>query len=216
MQNVGCAGVYSSLGMAAAKLKAGEMPEPINNLGWDLLAKGATRTGQAYDAIFNRGADGFDVFLDYLDALARDNIQTWRLIQNSQRPDIGNREEKIFKRQTGQPAGMPASTASILSNPFDPVRDFRRATTVEEMQKALPSVGRAFEKNPGLDVRIQSPMRRQEAGEPSYYDFVSQLQGAAAGQQALARDQELDRLSLLKRQELVQAQIRARIAAGPR
>ena len=216
LQNVGFAGVYSSLGIAAAKLHSGESIEPINNLGWDLLIKSAQRTGQAWDALANRGADGLDVFKDLLDTMAQDNIQAWRLYQNAQRPDIGNREEKIFKRQTGEPNRLSATAASQLSNPFDPIKDFRRATTVEEIQKALPSVGRAFERNPNLDVRIQSPIRRQEAGEPSYYDFVSQLQGEAAGQAALQRDQQLDQLSLLKRQELARAQIRARIAAGPR
>jgi len=216
LQNVGFAGIHSSLGMSAAKVKSGEVPEPINNLGWDLVAKGSVRTAQFLHALSSgRGADSFDVFTDYLDSMARDNIQAWRLWQNRSRPDIGNREEKIFKRQTGKAPGMSASMSSLLANPMDPTRDFRQATTVEEMQKALPGLDRAFAADPNKDIRIQSPMRKLNES-PSYYDFVSEIQGPAAGQQALARDRELDRLSLLKRQELRRAQVRAQIAAGPR
>ena len=216
LQNVGFAGIHSSLGMSAAKVKSGEVPEPINNLGWDLVAKGSVRTAQFLHALSSgRGADSFDVFTDYLDSMARDNIQAWRLWQNRSRPDIGNREEKIFKRQTGKAPGMSASMSSLLANPMDPTRDFRQATTVEDMQKALPGLDRAFAADPNKDIRIQSPMRKLNES-PSYYDFVSEIQGPAAGQQALARDRELARLSLLKRQELRRAQMRAQIAAGPR
>jgi len=180
LQNVGFAGILSSLGMAAAKVNSGEVPEPVNNLGWDLVLKGSIRTGQFAHALTSRGADAADVFTDYLDSMARDNIQAWRLWQNRTRPDIGNREEKIFKRQTGKPAGMSASMSSLLANPMDPTRDFRQATTEEDMQKALPGLDRALAMDPSKDIRIQSPMRPLNES-PSYYDFVGQLQGQEAG-----------------------------------
>ena len=215
LQNVGFAGILSSLGMAAAKVNSGEVPEPVNNLGWDLVLKGSIRTGQFAHALTSRGADAADVFTDYLDSMARDNIQAWRLWQNRTRPDIGNREEKIFKRQQGKSPGMSASMSSLLANPMDPTRDFRQATTEEDMQKALPGLDRALAMDPNKDIRIQSPMRPLNES-PSYYDFVGQLQGQEAGQAALQRDQQLERLSLLKRQEVMRAKYRAQTVGGPR
>jgi hypothetical protein len=215
LQNVGFAGILSSLGMAAAKVNSGEVPEPVNNLGWDLVLKGSIRTGQFAHALTSRGADAADVFTDYLDSMARDNIQAWRLWQNRTRPDIGNREEKIFKRQQGKSPGMSASMSSLLANPMDPTRDFRQATTEEDMQKALPGLDRALAMDPSKDIRIQSPMRPLNES-PSYYDFVGQLQGEEAGQAALQRDQQLERLSLLKRQEVMRAKYRAQTVGGPR
>jgi len=147
--------------------------------------------------------------------MARDNIQAWRLWQNRTRPDIGNREEKIFKRQQGKSPGMSASMSSLLANPMDPTRDFRQATTEEDMQKALPGLDRALAMDPSKDIRIQSPMRPLNES-PSYYDFVGKLQGEEAGQAALQRDQQLERLSLLKRQEVMRAKYRAQTVAGPR
>jgi len=145
-----------------------------------------------------------------------DNIQAWRLYQNANRPDIGNREEKIFKRQMGKNgSSLSASMASMMMNPMDPTRDFRQATTEEDMQKALPGLDRALAMDPSKDIRIQSPMRTLNES-PSYYDFVGQLQGEEAGQAALQRDQQLDRLSLLKRQEVMRAKYRAQTVGGPR
>jgi len=215
LQNVGFAGILSSLGMAASKVNSGEVPEPINNLGWDLVLKGSIRTGQFAHALTSRGADAADVFTDYLDSMARDNIQAWRLWQNRTRPDIGNREEKIFKRQQGKSPGMSASMSSLLANPMDPTRDFRQATTEEDMQKALPGLDRALAMDPSKDIRIQSPMRPLNES-PSYYDFVGKLHGEEAGQAALQRDQQLERLSLLKRQEVMRAKYRAQTVGGPR
>jgi len=216
LQNVGFAGILSSLGMAAAKVRSKESIEPINNLGWDLAAKGIRRTYQLAGALNDRGIGAFDVYLDYLDSMAMDNIQAWRLYQNANRPDIGNREEKIFKRQMGKNgSSLSASMASMMMNPMDPTRDFRQATTEEDMQKALPGLDRALAMDPSKDIRIQSPMRPLNES-PSYYDFVGQLQGQEAGQAALQRDQQLERLSLLKRQEVMRAKYRAQTVAGPR
>jgi hypothetical protein len=218
LQNVGFAGVFSQLGLAGTQLASGEVPNGIANLGVDLVGKTATRIGQAGHAITTRGAGGFDVLGDLLDSIAKDNIQAYRLIANSRKPDTGNREERIYRRQTGQ-GNIASSTASMLSNPMDPLGELRKATTTQEIEEALPKAGRAFARDPSMDPRIQSPMRSltsKRPGQPAYYDFVGQLQGPEAGAEALQRDQQQARLSLLKKQQIQQLKWQSQIVGGPR
>ena len=102
-----------------------------------------------------------------------------------------------MQRQQGK-GGLRASIAKALQNPMDPMKDLRAAQSEDEIQKALPRVRSALLANPNYDPRLQSSLRRQGPG--SYYEFVEQLQGPSAQQAALARDQDQQRLTLLKKQ----------------
>ncbi len=213
LQNAGFAGAYGGMLNAASKAFSGEMPDEVKNLGIDLAAKGALRISQAVDAIANRGAGGFDLLGDFLDAYAKDTIQAYRIISNAQRPDLGAREERMMLRQQGKGGGLSASIAKAMVNPFDPMRDLRQAQSEAEIQKALPEVRSALQANPNYNPRLQSSLRSQES--PSYYDFVSQIQGPQAGAAALARDQDQQRLTLLKKAELARLKWETQTIGGP-
>lgn len=210
LQNAGYAGLFGNLLYQASRVKGGEIPEGVQNLGIDSAAMLGLRLKHLVDAYQSRGGASWDLLFDFLDTVAKDNMQAYRLIRNANRPDTGQREERLFQRSQGK-SQISAGLSRAMSNPMDPMYDLRRATTLEEVNKALPVAASALANNPELNPRFNSSLRSLEQ-RPSYYDFVEQIQGELAGQQALARDLQSRQLA---REKTVLLRQEARKVGGP-
>jgi hypothetical protein len=200
LQVAGYAGILSSVAAGGTQLMNKELPLGVENTGWEALGNLVLRLGQFGSGISSGDIEPADAIGELAKTIMTDNIQVAKMVAAAGREDTGNREERLYKRQMG--LNTFGGNANI-SNPFTAADDLRKATTIPEMEKALPAVGRAIAKT-GNVPRLRTPMRQlyRDDQRPNFYEYLSTLQGQGAALKQFDRDVEQDQLTELKRAEV--------------
>jgi hypothetical protein len=177
-QLTGMGGMLSSLALNAYQLKHGEATYGFQNPFWQSAEDLVGRILQFWGT--HSGPElllaPFSIPLETV----LQETQTARLLRNRIKKvgETGMREEKIWKRMTGQTS--PGMASFMRGNPWDPKRRISRAQSMEEIVKEIPGLVKSYkEYTPGGPTRFAKRERPLD-----YYSFLKTIQGtpAAAGQ----------------------------------
>ena len=155
---------------------------------------------QAVGAIKD-GGDVMPTLAKFAQAVAEDNIQIVKVINQRMSDTNGAREERIYKRQMGETTGAVGELAP--KNIMDPILPLREAKTLDEVMAATPAMTKSVMAT-GRAPSIQSPLRNINPDElnlakPDYYSWLGQVQGPDVAGRQFAKDKQLDALTKFKR-----------------
>jgi hypothetical protein len=199
LDTAGTLGLLGSVGYSLNQVINNELPRTaMVNLGLDSMVTGGQRLMQFGSAVSEGG--GLELLLPLVKTIATDNIQLMREIDKQFKDPNGKREERIFKRQTGQ---NEMRTAMFLDDPFDPVNALRDADSVAAAQAALPGVARKMETT-GTAPVLRTPLRSLEVNplkpdRPNFYQWMERQYGTERAAQQGAKDIAGDQLTDVKR-----------------
>lgn len=211
LDTAGTIGVLGNLIYSGLQVASGEIPRTVAvSLGIDSLLNAVARLHQFGKAL-DDGAESPEAWAKLAGAIARDNIQLFRTVSNAMKDRNMAREERIYKRQTGQ---LRTTSAQMLDDPFDPTKDLESAESEQEALAALPGVARKMQAT-GVVPVIRSPLRSLEVNplapnRPNFYQWLERAQGTPVAQAQGEKDlrgQEMARgknqLIGMARQELI-------------
>lgn len=194
-------GTLASLMNSVNKIAHGEKPNSLMaNLGLEAADDLRIRVMQFIGAIKD-GGDVMPTLAKFAQAVAEDNIQIVKVINQRMSDTNGAREERIYKRQMGETTGTVGELAP--KNIMDPILPLREAKTLDEVMAATPAMTKSVMAT-GRAPSIQSPLRNINPDElnlakPDYYSWLGQVQGPDVAGQQFAKDKQLDALTKFKR-----------------
>jgi len=191
-QLTGMGGMLSSLALNAYQLKHGEATYGFQNPFWQSAEDLVGRILQFWGT--HSGPElllaPFSIPLETV----LQETQTARLLRNRIKKvgETGMREEKIWKRMTGQTS--PGMASFMRGNPWDPRRRISRAQSMEEIVKEIPGLVKSYKKyTPSGPTRFANRERPLD-----YYSFLKTIQGTPAAAGQFQRDIQNDTLNTLR------------------
>lgn len=191
-QLTGLGGMLSGLAMDAYRLKHGESVFGFGNPFWASAHDMVGRIVHYWGT--HSGPElllaPFQIPLETL----MQEIQTARLIRNrvNKVEETGMREEKIWKRMTGQTE--PSVKSFMRPNPWDPRKKIARAETPEDVKKQVPRLFEQYRRyTPSGPTRFAKRERPED-----FYRFMSAAQGTPAAADQYIGDQRYDAMNKLR------------------
>jgi len=181
---VGLGGLLSYAAYGALQTLHGESMLPIENPGWSFLSSNTARLMDAIEAY--DGENLAKIIAQIPMETLGNEIQGIRLLKNALegREETGAREERIWKRVSGQSGGSLRGSFGRGANPFTARTALAREKNPEEMVKMGPAMARYYKtrasKGPST---FKNPVRDME-----YYKFLSTIQNPESAGKQYSRD----------------------------
>jgi len=201
LQQLSAAGTFSDLAGAAVQATQGEVPRnysyplaiPVQNV--------LMRMFQALQAAPER-SNKIELIQEVLIKMFMDNTQTARKLWEIDKEDFGKREERIWRRVTGQ-----EQPEYVRSNPFTPAAKLRQAKTMHEMKSLLPDLA-AGNRGINISTALRTPSMRYKE---DFYPFIRRMQGPEAEQARLQADLKEQELNMQRKIIATQADFQRRM-----
>lgn len=215
LQVAGYGGILSGLISMPIKAAYGEKLYGLaegGGPGLSALADVGHRLAQFTDGVVSGRMEFWPAVGALADAVGRDRMQFYRLMAARDERSLGNREERIYRRQMGLNRYMEPPK----DNPFDAAYALRKARTVPEIEKALPAVESAYRRT-GQLPQMRTPLRQVERddGRPNFYQWLSSIQGVPAAETQWQTDLAGDQVTQAKRMALEELRRKVAISVGP-
>ena len=215
LQVAGYGGILSGLISMPIKAAYGEKLYGLaegGGPGLSALADVRHRLVQFTDGVVSGRIEFWPAVGALADAVGRDRMQFYRLMAARDERSLGNREERIYRRQMGLNRYMEPPK----DNPFDAAYALRKARTVPEIEKALPAVESAYRRT-GQLPQMRTPLRQVERddGRPNFYQWLSSIQGVPAAETQWQTDLAGDQVTQAKRMALEELRRKVAISVGP-
>jgi hypothetical protein len=170
-------GALGAIPFMLAQIAHGEKPSsgPVN-LAVNASESLQQRLAQFWNAVHTEGANVPKALADTAKAIAEDNLQFVRILTRMNKDKDWNREEALWKRQTGR-GGLGSSFGR--KDVISPVAQFQNATTQEEASQLYPALEAAMQQPKVGKPVVQSAMRgeigpRPLGEQPGFYEWARQ------------------------------------------